>query len=508
MFKLSISESGLPVAQPSASLKRNLRGAAQATLQARHPGPRKDPSDILQRLVDQPPPLVDISEVEDVEQIFLTPSLARDSDKNEENVEVGYDPNNPYYEGATDPRFKDQQLAGRPKKSIIRSTVVQQMPGTSAESSRPSERPSKPYQLSCRKCSWKTIEALEGSALVGLVAQLKYHDEDEHSSDQGPSSSSNSGSAEREEFRVATTPRIIPASKDDRVNLFSPGRFLMGPINWRNLARQAPIVQEPVYSNLDLWHIGIPSVNKKVAVALHDRATRNLKLDKFSMENLTRRQEQKKFSLNHGEMIEGQGYSEITKTGDALLSAYNYLDLMREFHPTDIGPRSLFRTVLTNYVENRITSPGPIRRFFMSVTEENAGRACRTEPSLNYDEASSRWSGVNQATYGIPDNRKRAREGEEEGQAQMAAVLSNLTRTLGSLAKNKSPSPASKKAKKVVSGGPYCKHFNTVAGCPNVQSTQGCIGPDRTPYVHSCNLKVPPGNRICGNKDHNALNHQ
>ena len=156
---------------------------------------------------------------------------------------------------------------------------------------------------------------------------------------------------------------------------------------------------------------------------------------------------------------------------------------------------------------DNITSPGPILRFFMTVVEENAGRASRSEPSLTYDECCIRWSICNRATYGISvgvDAPKKRNREETQEMAAMTSAVKTLTRTIGSISKGGSTGNIKTKKKK----GGFCKWFNKEGGCNNAQSTDGCVGQDGTNYIHACNVKMAPGNKTCSARDHATKDHQ
>ena len=98
----------------------------------------------------------------------------------------------------------------------------------------------------------------------------------------------------------------------------------------------------------------------------------------------------------------------------------------------DPGPQALFSVVLEKFLLDREVSAGLIRRFFMQVTEENAGRAIRNEAPLDYRECASTWNHMR--TYSYPDrNNKRSKTSQSRG---------------------------NNKKKRI----PFCGSFNTVAG--------------------------------------------
>ena len=153
-----------------------------------------------------------------------------------------------------------------------------------------------------------------------------------------------------------------------------------------------------------------------------------------------------------------------------------------------------------------ISSAGPIKRFFMTCVEDNAGRACRSEPPLTYDECLLKWSTVNRAKYGVSEEASRKRSHEEsydlKEKDDFTSAVKGFTQALANFSKGKTQEPSPKKNKKKL----FCKFYNKPGGCPNTQSGKGCIGPDRTFYFHTCDMRVQPGNKICG-KEHCASDH-
>ena len=89
----------------------------------------------------------------------------------------------------------------------------------------------------------------------------------------------------------------------------------------------------------------MPYVNPKVANPLHSRAARDLKLDKFAADNLTNRDLIKRVELDDGFFVQGKNYVEADEPGELLLGCLNYVELMREIHPYDIGEETIGLTL-------------------------------------------------------------------------------------------------------------------------------------------------------------------
>ena len=316
---------GLPKPLTNSELKKSLAGAAKATVSSRHQGPRKDMRDSLQKLTDEASN--DVRTVNFSETTMQNPSESSSSARNDSD-DLRISPTEAYADRHPERRKQKTPEGYDPEKPYYESRTL--------------------FQKFCRRCPWKSHPTYDASGLQGLVAELEFHVKDVHGGDGD--SSSQRGLTEREEFKLATTARLIKESKDDRNNLFCEGRFLMGPLNWRSCDRQAPLSHE-VYPHIDLWHIGTPTAHRKTISWMHDRANRNIiKLDLFSDANLGRVIEKKKYSVGPGEVTVGAVDIELgatnTKDGtidnsratkEAIMAVHNFVQIRRFLHPTDIG---------------------------------------------------------------------------------------------------------------------------------------------------------------------------
>ena len=501
---MSTLDSGLPARLEP--LAKSLQGVAVATMKARHPGPRQDPKESLQRLIEKPPPLI---------TPLQSPRRGKDDGYSASPApcsQDAYDPYNPYYKGATEDmrRINFLQKTGKIGQPSSK-------PKTTISAATKSSKSTNKFQLTCDYCDFKTMETEDGSALAGLVAMVQYHEKTKHPEQLGvvgpphvTAEASTGVAKEIEAYQKATAPVIIPEAVDDRVSSFSKGRFLMGPIGWGNLLTQAPLSQEPGDGNMDLWHVGVPFVEPKLAIPLHNRIARGLKCDKFTTFNINNRDPLPKLNFEETGLAMEPNYKETKQVGDLVLACLNYMELMREIHPYDYGPRAIFRVVMEHYAKDKVKSPGPIHKFFMTITEENASRACRGRPSLTYEECDARWARINPVTYGTDlddDNNNSSRSKKRQHEVH---IDENSAKVIAAAFANHIAAPKANRAqtakKPRKSSGLWCKYFNK-GPCPNAPTAQGCIGPDKIAYIHSCSVKVPPGNRACGSRDHNALSH-
>ena len=160
----------------------------------------------------------------------------------------------------------------------------------------------------------------------------------------------------------------------------------------------------------------------------------------------------------------------------------------------------MYRVMMEHYVKDEITTSKPFRNFFMTMTEENAGRACRGQPSATYEECESRWNRVNPVFQ-----RKRKADREKDDRTRDETEDRIADKVLSRIGKSDRSAPPKKHKKQ--RKGPFCKYYNK-GPCPNMKTNDGngCIGPNKVSYEHSCDVPVA-GGRVCGSLDHNALTH-
>ena len=456
MFDIfSDSGNGLPAPLSPIEVEMNLAGAAKATVESRHAGPRTDHSDSLQRIVDQVAPDADLF------------------------------PNSPR-----------RITAESPPRSLIDSPILRDSASVAASSSHPGYKTKKEiiYFQKCDFCDWISTQTPDAQALTGLVEEKRLHMSTAHNG--GPPLVGNVGVAnearpvaEREDYQLATAPRIIAEGIDDRKSQFSEGRFLMGPLNWKNVFSAMPLSQEPTFARIDLGVIGTPTLNANTIARAHSRAARDLSLDNFSAVNLKRNRDRTRLLMKPNGFEEGDGFVELVETSDAVLAVSNYVDVMRFLHPLDYGPQALFKVVLERFVIDD-SQAEDIKKFFAACIEENAGRAVRGELPMSYNDCKTQWKMM-------PENKNEDRDGLSPAQ------FDRLKKQLFSeFKKNKSNGGPPHKKQRL----PYCGKFNLPKGCPYKKTEEGCRSPDNFLARHACNVKV--NGVYCGAKDHNANSHK
>ena len=146
---------------------------------------------------------------------------------------------------------------------------------------------------------------------------------------------------------------------------------------------------------------------------------------------------------------------ELMRGHEAMMAVSNYVDIMRFLHPMDPGPQALFKVVLEKYWSEN-ASADRIRRYFATVCDENAGRACRDEAPLSFNDCKVHWNNTEEVTRDKEKNPSKPRE--------------------------RSSGPTDRKRKKL----PFCGKFNTAEGCPfkKTPMEDGCINPNGYKYKH------------------------
>ena len=129
----------------------------------------------------------------------------------------------------------------------------------------------------------------------------------------------------------------------------------------------------------------------------------------------------------------------------------------------------------------------------------------RKELPLTYEECKSKWDLINRPTQ-IRNPRAT------EGYGGYNSVFKGLATALDKFNKSKrkpgqTASGSDRPNKKPRVKQNYCQMYNTVGGCSNPKTNDGCVGGDGQAYRHGCSVRVQPGNRTCQSKSHNAQNH-
>ena len=483
----SFLSDGTPQTQAPSQIRKSLQAVAASTLDARHPGPRADPQDPLSRIV-----------AETVNSRVRSPSTRQPMEEVTPRVETVVEQR---------PEPTSQQTL------VIRDDGAELM---NIEQYVPEAK--HVYQCTCDHCDWVGMVSDDPTAVPGLVQQWEVHLKYNHDITQ--CNSSNKGSSntapENEEFKRATTPKDIPAHRDDRNRCLSSVRFLPSGLCWKNTARAVPVAHSDmsVCSMIDLSPTGVPAYNSKTITNCYRRDARDLRLQDFSDENL-RTLKNDGFQRNAD-----KSFKQIGTLEEGVRAAYNFLVIWGNIHPGDVYPKALFNVILDKYLSKTIPDATTLIRFFSQIANENANRAAKGELPTIFDEINSKWEHmVRQSSLAPPaapvaHQRNNFSSYARNYGSNFSQYNNGTEPSFQSVGPFATPPPGAgfktstvPAAKKPRYKRNWCKKYNEPSGCSNPPSAEGCIGPDGGLLWHGCNARVAPSGRACNSKAHTALNH-
>ena len=419
---------------------------------------------------------------------------------------------------------------GRPQVGAQNARALQKQQ-QSQEQQPPSAQ--KTFFMTCGLCDWVSQDDTDFRSLPFFEGQLKCHMLYAHGVG-GDTSVQNSVETsipgqdhevkEKQEYETATQPKEFPEGVDDGCSRFHEARFLSGPLNYQNCEKQMPLEGRPFFSGRSLMHINVPTQDTTFIKQVNNRASRRInKLEKFSQDNLSRIDIKKKYNMEEDGVTVGENVLPCNEKHDLLIAALNFMELRREFHGNEVGPRALFRVLLDKLLDASCTVT-MMKSFFANITDENAGRAVRGEGSLTYQECCARWITLSQSNQHLKaeEEERKKREKSEKGRERYSSryvtqdVLDRALVQVGRggnhtdnvRARSSSgqgrgagaPPPKSKRY-------PFCGPFNEASGCKNRRiSDDKCQSTDLKIWKHSCKVKLQNGT-ICKAFDHGAFQH-
>ena len=347
--------------------------------------------------------------------------------------------------------------------------------------------------------------------MTALVAMEANHYEREHSSDK---------KSKEDTFLVATTPQHVNGGMDDRVNLLTEGRFLPGAINWKAAARMSPKTQ-PVFSKLDLSHLGVTIHSEKAIRVMHDRTSTSIKLEQFSKSNLSKSPADnvKTLTVVGSKIMESSDLVAFSGVRDALEAVHTWSLIATFLHPQDIGPEAVFRLLFIKFLDKALELAS-CKSYWKKVQADNAHRAERGETPYSYPELATVWNVGDYNLVTVPA--KSQPVGGETSLASFSSAINMLSQKIEAFAPKAgrtggaSGPPAKKKkqesSKAVVQKAlklPYCHQFNKVAGCHRAMiggKDKLCHDGDYgTIRKHACS-HMDDGS-VCGSSGHGASSH-
>ena len=129
---------------------------------------------------------------------------------------------------------------------------------------------------------WST-EVLPRDGISVLVKMYEMHVAQYH---DRKSNATEQVDKDEESYEEDTKIRIIEAHKDNRMDVLSYVRFLPMPLQYQKIAAKQPAKQSPVWSRIDLSHLGVHLADSSIIIKLHDRSYGGAQLRHFSALNL------------------------------------------------------------------------------------------------------------------------------------------------------------------------------------------------------------------------------
>ena len=159
------------------------------------------------------------------------------------------------------------------------------------------------------------------------------------------------------------------------------------------LAKQQPTNQTPVWSRLDLSHLGLSMADNSIIAKLHNRSYTGAQLKHFSATNLKKDPVDKDLffkPLREGVMKQTYNVKQIATLGEAVMALLNCELIMRHLHPCDYGTTAICRFLIEriNHSDDRLKIKiiQQVCSFFQAAFKENADRVLGPEHPRTYPE--------------------------------------------------------------------------------------------------------------------------
>ena len=351
-------------------------------------------------------------------------------------------------------------------------------------------------------CSFHTYESSDPSLLDACVKQLSLHMKFTHDigvNDQCWGSSSNSSSTasdkSQREYKEATKQRQVKKTIDDANLNLSEARFFAVPLDNKVVAQNMPIINTPINSVVNFFHLGVDVSTKELIRKLHNRAATGLRLKDFSETNL------KNFHAAGDAMVAlkyekdqlqlGKKQKALDDPKECVKAFYNYAAMHGQFHPLDWSPKALLKVVLD---KASVGSPtvSQYENLFEKFINENAGRAQKSGTPLTYAEIVSLWTtfiSSNSATINKMAVEKMVHD----------SIMQQFKGNKPGVRRQGGGSPYSPNKRLRYEFCPDWNNSKTFPLCTNTQVEGGCKSGDKF-LKHSCNKKMD--GKVCGSENH------
>lgn len=359
------------------------------------------------------------------------------------------------------------------------------------------------WRLGCEysTCVWYT-PAVPVEQLAALTKMYELHTQQAHAKKDGADIDK-----DQDAYNEATQLKTIPAHTDNRVDILSPVRFYPLPLRYQHIAKRQPAQQSPVFSRLDLSHLGVHLADSSIVGKLHNRTYTGAQLKHFSGCNLRLDPEDKGLvfkPMSAGGLQQTKNVRQILSMGEAVMALLNCELIMRHLHPCDYGTTAIVRFLLERInhpnMPARITSVATVCNFFQSAFKANADRVLGPDFPRTYQEVSAFFTSMDW-TSAVPASdpealpqlsRKSAlKSGDRKGVAGVGGADIRVKGSKVYKFKNQD----------------LCYQFQTKLGCQKVAnaSGDGCIDGYGNQFIHVCN--VAKGGLGCGSTDHGRSGH-
>ena len=296
---------------------------------------------------------------------------------------------------------------------------------------------------------------------------------------------------EEENYAEVTKMKVVETHKDNRMDVLSYVRFLPMPLQYQQIAAKQPAKQTPVWSRIDLSHLGIHLADGSIITKLHDRGYAGAQLKHFSPTNLGLNENDKDLMLkpSMNGMKTARNIRDISSVSEAVGALLNFESIWRHIHPMDWGSTALVRFLMDKIhhasAERRLTTVKAICKFFQSAFKGNADRVLGPDGPRTYPELVTFYNSMDWSST-------------EPSQPLLYSPAK------GSGAKRPNSEVARKGRKEPKVDSNICWRFND-GGC-NRSDGSFCKLKGRS-LKHVCNFLKGDGT-ICGANDHGKEEHQ
>ena len=299
------------------------------------------------------------------------------------------------------------------------------------------------------------------------------------------------------------------AMSDDSFKKLHPARFNRQPLAApKKYWKDVPQKREEISRHFPLAHYGAEGqVNEATIVKMHDRQVA-IELDMLARCNFGK----------ETKLGERTAWTEATEVRHIQEAVLNFATLQHAIWPADYSGLVIMRVlvdarwgaVVGDEEKKRVAL---IKRFFSDTVRENAGRAVRKEPPMDYEQTKIKWTRAVEAVFpqynalggmmvvGGASGFKQGKAGSsnsKQGSGQAAGGKFSKQKGGGGL---QTP-PA------VFNGVPVCYSYNSSMGCSRPKHGQNsCKDAKGAVFAHVCNWWDQKATKHCFLVHPRVMNH-